>query len=121
MAHDPVVALFADAHAVIRQLLAAREALLVVAFDATDPRMRHRLEVWVGQPALEVRYDLQAYRLLASQPVALSCSLVCWTCKGMDPEDYMNDPPHTVCPECKGQRLRWLPVGQPPVEGERVP
>ncbi len=27
---------------------------------------------------------------------------VCPTCNGMDPEEYINDPPHTLCPTCKG-------------------
>lgn len=28
--------------------------------------------------------------------------VTCPRCGGMDPAQYINDPPHTLCPDCKG-------------------
>lgn len=53
---------------------------------------------------------------------------VCKTCGGMDPADYVNDPPHTLCPACKGTRLSrrntyahaLREAGTEPAEGSAV-
>ena len=35
----------------------------------------------------------------------------CPTCNGLDPEDYVHDPPHTLCPDCGGTGLsEWVYV-----------